>query len=162
MKHFNKLSSNKKAANEGGVHYKLFTPFDKITTKQRTQITKFLLRQSTYSGYKKAEIEGALLYAMQETSTLGGFVVIAQNEEALLGAAIVVKTGMDDFLSSNMLVFFATNEPLHDKGIAKYMIRYIQKNCSGDLMVCTKLQNKGFPILEAINYNNIKYVLYSN
>lgn len=114
---------------------KTFDAFSRLSFIDINRITNFLFENSGPFKDPKSGIHKSILYAAKEISGLGGYVFIVEDKNEILGAAVVNKTGMNEYLSENILVNVAVKENSRRKGIAKKLIKHTITYCKGDIAI---------------------------
>jgi GNAT superfamily N-acetyltransferase len=127
---------------------KTFDAFTRLSINDINRITNFLY---TYSGAfrdSKNAIRKSILYAAKEISGLGGYVFIKEVKNEILGAIVVNRTGMNEYLSDNILVYIAVKEGERGKGVGKELIEHTKSYCSGDIAVHININNPAIKLFE--------------
>ncbi|WP_194767970.1 GNAT family N-acetyltransferase [Tamlana sp. I1] len=124
---------------------KTFDAFTRLSINDINRITNFLFEHSGTFRDTKSAIRKSMLYAAKEIAGLGGYVFIMEHENNIVGAAVVNKTGMNEYLSENILVYMAVKEEFRGQGIAKALIKHTKKYCRG--AIATHI-NKDNPVIK--------------
>ncbi|MFB9057984.1 GNAT family N-acetyltransferase [Mariniflexile ostreae] len=104
-------------------------------------------------GDGKSAVKKSLLYASKEIPGLGGFVFTMEHKTEIVGALVVNKTGMNEYMSENILVNIAVKKSYRGRGIAKELITYMIKYCKGDISLHI---NENNPVVELFKNRGFK------
>lgn len=132
---------------------KTFDAYSRLSIIDINRITNFLYDHSGEFRDSKSAIKKALKYAIKEISGLGGFVFVIENHKDILGVLVINKTGMNEYIPENILVYVAVNEAYRNKGIAKRLIDYAFRYCKGDIALYV---NKDNPVYKFFEDNGFK------
>ena len=132
---------------------KTFDAFSRLSIIDINRITKFLHEHSGTFKDTRSAIQKAVMYAAKELPGLGGYVFVIENENEILGAVVVNRTGMNEYLSENILVYVAVKKDFRRKGIAKKLIKHTIKYCKGDIAIHI---NKDNPVVELFEKQGFK------
>src|SRR5690606_10488567 len=91
------------------LEIKMYSQDKKPNEHERAAILNFLFENLEQYGYRKADIDKCMQYALKESNSFGGFILTAVNENQVVGAVIVNRTGMKDYIPENILVYIATD-----------------------------------------------------
>ncbi len=81
------------------------------------------------------------MYAAKEIPGLGGYVFVLEENDEILGAVVVNRTGMNEYLSENILVYVAVKRECRGKGLGKKLIEHTIKYCKGDIAIHINKEN---------------------
>ncbi|WP_308992611.1 GNAT family N-acetyltransferase [Mariniflexile litorale] len=112
---------------------KTFDAFSRLSIMDINRITKFLFEYSGDVRDTKSAIRKSVLYAAKEVPGLGGYVFIMEQNNDIIGATVVNRTGMNEYIPENILVYIAVKTVFREKGIAKKLIKHTIKYCDGDI-----------------------------
>ena len=126
---------------------KTFDAFSRLSFIDINRITNFLFENSEELRDTKTAIRKSIRYAAKEIPSLGGYVFVIDYKDEILGAAVVNKTGMNEYLSENILVYLAVKQGFRRKGIAKKLIKHTIKYCKGDIAIHINKDNPVFQIV---------------
>lgn len=132
---------------------KTFDAFSRLSINDINRITNFLFENSGDARDTKSAIRKSLLYAAKEIAGLGGYVFIMEDTNSILGAIVVNRTGMNEYLSENILVYIAVKKAFREKGIAKALINHTKTYCNGDISIHI---NKNNPVIELFEKQGFK------
>lgn len=112
---------------------KTFDAFSRLSINDINRITNFLFEYSGEARDTKSAIRKSLLYAAKEIPGLGGYVFVVEYKNDVIGATVVNRTGMNEYIPENILVYIAVKKEFREKGIAKALINHTIKYCDGDI-----------------------------
>lgn len=139
------------------VKYKIYTPFDQLTTIQSTQLVDFLYEHLQEYGDSKPSINRAIAYAMKEIPSPGGFVLTYSDQDRIVGSVVVNKTGMGGYIPENVLVYIAVHEDYRGQGIGKKLMQNALKMCDGDVALHVEEDNPARFLYKKVGFEN-KYL----
>ncbi|MCB0662239.1 MAG: GNAT family N-acetyltransferase [Saprospiraceae bacterium] len=138
--------------------FKLYTPFDQLTTIQLDEVAGFLHAHLDQYGDAINDIKKALAYAQKDAASHGGSVLVARNEnEKIVGAVVINKTGMSGYIPENILVYIAVHEEMRGKGLGKKLMQHIIKVTDGDIALHVEPDNPAKFLYEKLGFEN-KYL----
>lgn len=118
-----------------------YDAFNRITPVQIDRVVNFLFTHLEEYGDPKNAIRKAINYAAKERTGLGGYVFTLEDANEIVSAVVINKTGMDEYIPENILVYIATHKEHRGKGIGKKMMKYVIENCSGDIALHVEKDN---------------------
>lgn len=150
MKNEQKIKMNK-------LQYKLYTPYDQVTSIQMGEVTDFLYKHLQEFGDKKADIKRALVYAMKDKPHNGGFVLVGIKDKEIMGVVVVNQTGMEGYIPENILVYIAVHKNTRGQGIGKQLMKRAIKCCNGDIALHVEPDNPALFLYQGLGFEN-KYL----
>ena len=132
---------------------KTFDAFSRLSFMNINRITNFLFENSGEFGDTKTAIRKSILYAAKEIPSLGGYVFVMEEKNEILGAVVVNRTGMNEYLSENIMVYVGVKEGFRRKGIGKKLITHTIKYCKGDIAIHI---NRDSPIIKLFENQGFK------
>lgn len=134
-----------------------FDAFNKITTSHKKELLSFLFKHLGKYGDDITAIEKAIDYASKERPGFGGLILIAQEASEIVGATVINKTGMEEYIPENILVYIATHEKHRGKGIGGKLMAAAIENCKGDIALHVEPDNPAKRLYEKLGFEN-KYL----
>ncbi|OCK43999.1 GNAT family acetyltransferase [Tenacibaculum soleae] len=131
---------------------KTYDAFNRITPLKIEKVTNFLFEHLENYGDSKTAIKKAIDYAAKERTGLGGYVFTIENDNIIVGAVVVNKTGMDEYIPENILVYIATHNEHRGKGIGKKIMKYAIDNCKGDIALHVEKDNPAKFLYEKLGF----------
>lgn len=132
---------------------KTFDAFSRLSIIDINRITNFLFEYSGAFRDSKSAIKKSILYAAKEISGLGGFVFVMEHKSEILGAVVVNRTGMNEYISENILVYIAVKKTYRGKGIGTELIKHTKNYCKGDITIHI---NKNNPVIKLFEKEGFK------
>ncbi len=120
---------------------KTYDAFSRLSIFDINRVTNFLFQNSDKFGDSKSAIRKSLMYAAKEIPGLGGYVFVLEEKDEILGAVVVNRTGMNEYLSENILVYVAVKKEYRRKGFGKKLIEHTIKYCKGDIAIHINKEN---------------------
>lgn len=136
---------------------KVFDPKNKPSKEEKEDIIDFLYENLQEYGDPKPDIEKAVNYALKETTSFGGFILVSLLEEEISGVVVVNKTGMKDYIPENILVYIATHKNLRGKGIGKQLMQKTIDLAKGSIALHVEPENPARFLYEKVGFNS-KYI----
>lgn len=131
-----------------------FDAFNRITPFTIERVTNFLFAHLEQYGDSKSAIRKAINYAAKERTGLGGYIFTIEDNNDIVGAVVINKTGMDEYIPENILVYIATHKDYRGKGIGKKLMQYTIDNCKGDIALHVEKDNPARFLFEKLGYTN--------
>jgi len=119
---------------------------------EKRSIIDFLYVQLGIYGDKKEYIEKAIDYALGLNSAIGGFVLVATHAEELVAVSVINKTGMQNYIPENILVYLAVHDCMRGKGLGKEMVQRIVDQTEGDIALHVEKDNPARLLYEKLGF----------
>ncbi|MCB4799939.1 GNAT family N-acetyltransferase [Neotamlana laminarinivorans] len=137
---------------------KTFDAFSRLSFNDINRIAHFLY---TYSGEfrdTKRAIKKSILYATKEISGLGGYVFVIEGNNEILGAIVINRTGMNEYIPENILVYIAVKEDKRGKGLGETLLKHAKFYCKGDIAIHINVNNQAISLFEKHGFkkNNLE------
>ena len=139
------------------IEIKEFNKNNQLPTSEKLKIASFLYHHLEEYGDPQTAIEKAIDYALGKNGSLGGHVFIAEEQNELIGAVVINKTGMNDYIPANILVYIATHKNFRGKGIGKDIMKKAIENVQGDIALHVEPNNPAKKLYERLGFTN-KYL----
>lgn len=120
---------------------KVYDAVSKPTELEKHEIVEFLHEHLEQYRDAKQDIKRALDYAVKETTSFGGFILIAHEGESIRGAVVVNRTGMEGYIPPNILVYIAIHKESRGKGLGKDLLDYAINYAKGDIALHVEKDN---------------------
>lgn len=127
---------------------KTFDAFSRLSTMDISRFTNFLYEHLEEYRDAKSAIRKAIQYSAKERTGLGGYVFALEEGNDVLGVVVVNKTGMDEYIAENILVYVAVHKAYRKKGIGKKLIDYTLDYCKGDMILHISKDNPAMRLFE--------------
>lgn len=128
--------------------------FNSVSSLEIEKLTQFLYQNLDQYGDTKSAIRKAIEYAAKERSGLGGYIFTIENDKEILGAVVVNKTGMDEYIPENILVYIAVHKSYRGEGLGKKLMEYTIENCKGDIALHVEADNPARYLYEKFGFKN--------
>ncbi len=104
------------------IKSKMYNVTNLPSFNEKQEIVNFLFQHLEEFGDSKSDITKSIDYALKETTSFGGFIMMAIEEAEIVGAVVVNQTGMGGYIPENILVYIATHKNYRGKGIGKFLM----------------------------------------
>lgn len=139
------------------VQTKVFNPTNKPDLKEKESLLDFLFDNLEEYGDPRSDIEKSVNYALKETNSFGGFIVVAFTENEISGVVVVNQTGMKDYIPENILVYIATHKKLRGRGIGKLLMQKTIEQSEGSIALHVEPDNPARYLYEKVGFSS-KYI----
>lgn len=138
------------------MKFEVFDAFHQMSTLEVEALVDFLHLHLGKYGDSKSAIRKALEYAGKDRSAYGGLVVTARDEASndLIGAVVINKTGMEEYIPENILVYIATHAEHRGKGIGKQLIEQVLDKVKGGIALHVEEDNPAKRLYERMGFTN--------
>ena len=143
---------------------KYYDPKKKLDAQTITATTNFLFQHLGEYGDTITAIKKAIDYSIADRPSDGGFIILAIEDEQIVGATVINKTGMDEYIPANILVYIATHKDYRGKGIGKTLIKEAIERCKGGIALHVEPDNPAKFMYEKLGFENkyLEYRLWNN
>jgi [ribosomal protein S18]-alanine N-acetyltransferase len=122
--------------------------------EEKKEIIEFLFKHLEQFGDKKEDIGKAVDFALKESQSFGGFVLVGSDQDKMVGAVVVNKTGMQGYIPENILVYIATHNELRGKGIGKQLMQEAMNHAEGAIALHVEPDNPAKILYEKLGFTN--------
>ncbi|MCK5822988.1 MAG: GNAT family N-acetyltransferase [Bacteroidales bacterium] len=136
---------------------KVFNITDKPNLKEKDKLIDFLFDNLQEYGDPKSDIEKAVDYALEETPSFGGFLLVSYLENEISGVVVVNQTGMKDYIPENILVYIATHKNHRGEGIGKSLMQQTIELAKGNIALHVEPENPARFLYEKVGFSS-KYI----
>ncbi len=137
----------------------IYDSYQTIGTLEKQNLVNFLFQHLDEFGDTKAAIEKAIDYSVGESSQIGGFVLVGKIDEKIAGVVVVNRTGMEEYIPENILVYIAVDASLRGHGIGKKLMNEAVNMAKGNIALHVEPNNPARFLYEKIGFTN-KYLEY--
>lgn len=141
------------------MEIQIYDSYLPMATLEKKKIVDFLYQHLDEFGDPKEAIEKCINYAIGETSTVGGFVLVGTVDDKIAGAVIINRTGMEEYIPENILVYIAVDAALRGKGIGKQLMKKAIELSKGNVALHVEPNNPARFLYEKVGFTN-KYLEY--
>lgn len=135
----------------------VFNADNKLTLTEKENIIKFLFENLQEYGDPSSDIEKAINYALKETPSFGGFVLVSYLDDFIVGAVVINQTGMKDYIPENILVYIAIHHQHRGKGIGKQLVKQAIETAEGNIALHVEPDNPAKHLYEKLGFSS-KYL----
>ena len=139
------------------IQTKVFNTENKPNSTEKESIINFLFENLQEYGDPKSDIEKCINYALKETTSFGGFILVSFLENEISGVVIVNQTGMKDYIPENILVYIATHKNMRGKGIGKLLMQKAIELTDGSIALHVEPENPARFLYEKVGFSS-KYI----
>ena len=136
---------------------KIFNPSNKPTIKEKDDIVTFLYDHLEEYGDARSDIGKAVDYALKESPSFGGFIMVSYDQSDITGVVVFNQTGMKGYIPENILVYIATHKEMRGQGIGKQLMHDSIQYANGDIALHVEPDNPAKFLYEKIGFTN-KYL----
>lgn len=124
---------------------------------KKGNVARFLHEHLGIYGDDLSAIRKAMDYALSNQPGRGGFIAVALIENQIVGATVINKTGMEEYIPGNILVYIATHEGFRGRGIGKALVQIAIDTCDGGIALHVEPDNPAIHLYEKMGFEN-KYL----
>jgi len=139
------------------INFNVLTSTLKPASSEKEQVVDFLFEHLEQYGDSKPDIQKAIAYALNESPSHGGFILISKEDDKITGAVVVNQTGMEGYIPENILVYIATHKEHRGKGIGKKLMEKTLEIAKGDIALHVEPENPARFLYEKVGFSS-KYV----
>ena len=139
------------------IQTKVFNTSNKPDLEEKKVLINFLFDNLQEYGDPKSDIEKAIDYALKETISFGGFILVSYLENEISGVVVVNQTGMKDYIPENILVYIATHKDHRGKGIGKALLKKTIDIANGSIALHVEPENPARFLYEKVGFSS-KYI----
>jgi len=139
------------------IQTKVFSTTNKPNSREKENLIDFLYDNLQEYGDPKTDIEKAIAYALKETVSFGGFILVSYIEDEISGIVVVNQTGMKDYIPENILVYIATHKDHRGKGIGKALMQKTIDIANGSIALHVEPKNPARFLYEKVGFSS-KYI----
>lgn len=136
------------------MNFTTYDAFNRISPLEMSRVVKFLYTHLEQYGDAKSAIQKAISYAAKERAGLGGYVFTMEDKGEIIGTIVINKTGMDEYIPENILVYIATHKDHRGKGLGKKLMLFAIDNCKGDIALHVEKDNPAKFLYEKLGFTN--------
>ncbi len=138
--------------------FEFFSPkTKKLNDSQQKEVADFLFKHLDEFGDNYQAIMRCIIFAMDDKTKFGGFIVVARENGKITGAVIVNKTGMSGYIPENILVYIAVHKEYRGKGLGKELMLKTFEHAEGDIKLHVEHNNPAKFLYEKLGFTS-KYL----
>jgi ribosomal protein S18 acetylase RimI-like enzyme len=96
----------------------------------------------------------AVRRGIDDAFATGGFVVVAGEGERILGALVMLRTGMEDYIPPNLLLFVAVDPAARGRGLGGRIVREALDHAEGEVKLHVEYDNPAKRLYERIGFTS--------
>lgn len=123
-----------------------------LSTETITDIINFLHDNLDQFADPPAQIQQCLKYA--QDSDRGGIIYLVEHNQHVVAASVILNTQMEGFIPPYVLVYIAVYKPSRGQGIAKNLLKFIQKDLNRDICLHCDHDNPAKLLYEKVGFEN--------
>jgi len=133
-----------------------YTPFNPLSISETDAVRDFLHTHLDQYGDTLSAIQKALDYAAGTPPRHGGHIIVARDTDSneVIGVVVVNKTGMDEYIPENILVYIAIHNDHRGKGIGRKIMEQAIKESTGDIALHVEKDNPARFLYEKLGFTN--------
>lgn len=135
----------------------VFDENNKPTSEQKRAVIDFLYEHLERFGDKRDDIEKAIDYAVKNSNSFGGYLLLSHEGHDISAAVVVNKTGMKGYIPENILVYIATHKKYRGRGIGKRLMTEALRRADGNLALHVEPDNPAKFLYEKLGFTS-KYL----
>jgi len=136
---------------------KIFNSVNKPNITEKSEIINFLFENLEQYGDPKQDIQKCIDYALKETPSFGGLILVSYHEKEISGVVVINETGMKDYIPENILVYIATHKDFRGQGIGKALMRQTIELTKGNIALHVEPDNPARFLYEKVGFTS-KYM----
>jgi GNAT superfamily N-acetyltransferase len=137
-----------------------FDAFNRMSGRDMDRVVQFLNREID----QFADSEGAILksvqYAIKDRAGLGGYVFEMLDGIETIGVVVVNRTGMEEYMPDNILVYLAIKADRQKKGYGKKLLDYALEHCEGEVMIHISEDNPAYNFFKKVGFKTQYQEMY--
>jgi ribosomal protein S18 acetylase RimI-like enzyme len=137
----------------------IFDSYQTMGTLEKNDVVNFLHTHLDEFGDTKSAIRKAIDFAIGESSVMGGYVLVGKVENKIAGAVVVNRTGMEEYIPENILVYIAVDAAYRGKGLGKQLMNKAIDMAKGNIALHVEPNNPARHLYEKVGFTN-KYLEY--
>ncbi|MGK0388392.1 MAG: ribosomal-protein-alanine N-acetyltransferase [Maribacter sp.] len=128
-----------------------------IPSDEKKKVANFLHEHLEQYGDELKDIIKAMNFALKETPSFGGFILVAKKDKKIVGATVVNRTGMSGYIPENILVYIAIHKNYRSLGIGKKVMQKAMEFAKGDIALHVEPDNPAKFLYEKLGFES-KYL----
>ena len=132
--------------------YFVYDQLHPITTLQTDRVVQFLHTHLDEYGDSESAIRKAVDYAAKQKSGFGGYIVTLEEDHEIIGAVVINRTGMEEYIPENILVYIALHRQHRGKGLGGQLMKHALEHCNGDVALHVEKNNPAIRLYEKLGF----------
>lgn len=139
------------------LEFKLYTAQEKPTPMEKEDLIDFLYHHLEQYGDARSAIEKAIDYSLENYTSFGGFVLTATRNKELAGVVVINRTGMNDYIPENILVYIAVHPKFRGQGLGRKVMQEAINQAEGNIALHVEPDNPARLLYEKLGFSS-KYL----
>ncbi|WP_400080188.1 GNAT family N-acetyltransferase [Winogradskyella sp. R77965] len=131
-----------------------YDDFNKIDASEKDRVANFIFTHLEKYGDPLSAVKKAIDYAAKDRPSLGGYVFLMKEDNKIVSAIVMNKTGMDEYIPENILVYIATHKDYRGNGIGQKLLQYAIDNSEGDIALHCDFDNPAKFLYQKLGFTN--------
>jgi GNAT superfamily N-acetyltransferase len=136
------------------MQIEIYDAFNRLSTLQIDELVDFLHTHLEEYGDPKSAIRKAIEYSAKDRPGHGGFVILAIENGSIIGAVVINKTGMEEYIPENILVYIAIDKDHRGKGLGKKLMKSCIENAQGGIALHVERDNPAIHLYEKMGFTS--------
>lgn len=132
----------------------IFDAFNRLSTLEIDGLVGFLHTHLEQWGDAKSAIRKAIEYSAKDRPGHGGFVVRASENGETIGVVVINKTGMEEYIPENILVYIAIHKDHRGKGLGKKLMQSCMENVHGGIALHVEKDNPAVHLYKKMGFTS--------
>lgn len=130
----------------------LYNATNRPSEMEKHKIVDFFVANLEEMEPNREFIRKSIDYATKERLSFGGFIIVNKSHGEIVGVSIVNQTGMEGYMTENVLAYFAVSTKFRNNGIAKNMVEQILRHAKGEVALHLKEKSTFAKIFKKIGF----------
>lgn len=135
----------------------IYNAANKPNLAKVNEVVDFLYEHLDDYGDPKQHIRGAVEYAIKESVSFGGFVLLLRDQGNIKGAVVINHTGMHGYIPENILVYIAIHKNHRGEGLGRMLMEKSITMAKGDIALHVEPDNPAFHLYKKLGFHS-KYL----
>lgn len=137
-----------------------YDAFNRMSGRDMDRVVQFLNREIESYSDSEAAILKSVQYAVKDRAGLGGYVFEMFDGPETIGVAVVNRTGMEDYMPDNILVYLAIKKEVQRNGHGRQLLSYALEHCEGEVMLHITKDNPALTFFEKVGFRTQYQEMY--
>ncbi len=132
----------------------IYKPDELPENISQKDLVDFLYTHLESFGDAPSAINKAIDYAFSAEKGKGGFLILAFAEDKLCGVLVMNKTGMEEYIPENILVYIAVEKSMRNMGIGSSILKKAREIADGDIALHIEYENPARHLYERFGFTS--------
>lgn len=134
------------------MKFNTYNAFNRITPLEKQNVANFLFSHLEKYKDTKSAIVKSLDYTSKERMGLGGYVFTLVIQKELIGVLVINKTGMEEYIPENILVYLAIHKDYRRRGLGTKLLKQAISTCNGNIALHVNIDNSARVFFEKLGF----------